>query len=122
MPEPSDFLFPSPRFSHNTDLARQDKGNKRSEMGRLTTFVVGAGVGSAYYYVVTSSMQHNVSRADKRVLEIREELVGLVALPMNHVKNLGVANLLSPVSGYWNGMVGTVSSAISDYLGGGGKN
>lgn len=86
---------------------------------RLSSFFVGAATGSLYYYGVTYSMLHNVSKADKRVVEIREELIGMVAVPAQKAKGYALSAILTPLQplqNWWNSSVHTATSSISGVI------
>ncbi|KAH9256291.1 hypothetical protein BASA81_005512 [Batrachochytrium salamandrivorans] len=86
---------------------------------RLSSFFVGAATGSLYYYGVTYSMLHNVSKADKRVVEIREELIGMVAVPAQKAKGYALSAILTPLQplqSWWNNSVHTATSSISGVI------
>ena len=87
---------------------------------RVSSFLVGAATGSAFYYAVDSSMLRSVSRADKRALEIREELVGMVSVPFSRMKHSALELVQSPLSAVkssWNSGVKSLSSYFSSMLG-----
>lgn len=85
--------------------------------GRLSSFFLGAAAGSAYYYGVTYSMLHNVSKADKRIVEIREELVGMATAPVHKARNFALSAIMTPLQPYqdtWNSYIKKGKAAVSD--------
>ena len=101
--------------------------------GRLSAFFVGAATGSLFYYGVDSVMLAHVGKASKRAAEIREELIGYVAVPAKQAVDKAKRMVLAPLQdqlqsipqvdmrSIWNKGIQEAFGAASSLVGGSSK-